>query len=312
MKSREPATLVAMNDNTSTGAPRGVKLWIAGARPRTLPAAVVPVAVGGACALEAPDQVWWRLALALVVSLALQVGVNYANDYSDGVKGTDEKRVGPLRLVGSGLASPSTVKRAAFMALGVAGIAGLVLAAETTWWLLLVGAAAMIAAWTYTGGPKPYGYIGLGELFVFIFFGVVATIGSTFVVIEDVTATSVLASVAVGLFACALLVINNLRDIPGDTVAGKRTLAVRLGDTRTRGLFYIELLLAIVVIVISAVTSNGFALLGILGVLAAFPAVSMVRQGAKGRDLIPVLGAVGRAQLVFGVTYAVGLAIAVA
>lgn len=301
-----------MNGEMSLTPPQGVKLWIAGARPRTLPAAVVPVVVGGACALEADDQVWWRIALALVVSLALQVGVNYANDYSDGVKGTDEKRVGPLRLVGSGLASPSDVKRAAFIALGVAGIAGLVLAATTSWWLLLVGAAAMVAAWTYTGGPKPYGYIGLGELFVFIFFGVVATIGSTFVVIEDVTATSVVASVAVGLFACALLVINNLRDIPGDTIAGKRTLAVRLGDGRTRVLFYAELLLAAVAIIITAFTSSGFALLGLLGVLAAWPAISMVRAGVVGRDLIPVLGAVGRAQLVFGLTYAVGLAIAFA
>lgn len=301
-----------MNGEMSPTPPQGAKLWIAGARPRTLPAAVVPVVVGGACALESDDQVWWRIVLALVVSLALQVGVNYANDYSDGVKGTDEKRVGPLRLVGSGFASPSAVKRAAFIALGVAGIAGLVLAATTSWWLLLVGATAMAAAWTYTGGPKPYGYIGLGELFVFIFFGVVATIGSTFVVIEDVTATSVIASVAVGLFACALLVINNLRDIPGDTVAGKKTLAVRLGDKRTRVLFYAELLLAAVAIIITAFTSNGFAVLGLLGVLAAWPAVSMVRAGVVGRDLIPVLGAVGRAQLVFGLTYAVGLAIAFA
>ena len=292
------------------GAPRGLKLWIAGARPRTLPAAIVPVVVGGACALEADDQVWWRIALALVVSLALQVGVNYANDYSDGVKGTDEKRVGPLRLVGSGLASPSSVKRAAFAALFVAGVAGLILAATTTWWLVVVGAFAMLAAWTYTGGPKPYGYIGLGELFVFIFFGVVATIGSTFVVIEDVTTTSVLASVAVGLFACALLVINNLRDIPGDTVAGKKTLAVRLGDAHTRTLYYTELVLAAIVIVVTAFTSNGFAALGVLGVIAAFPAVKMVRAGAKGRDLIPGLGAVGRAQLVFGVTYAAGLILA--
>lgn len=301
-----------MNSEMAQNTPRGVALWIAGARPRTLPAAVVPVVVGGACALEADSQVWWRISLALVVSLSLQVGVNYANDYSDGVKGTDEKRVGPLRLVGSGLASPSSVKRAAFTALGIAGAAGLVLAAATTWWLLLVGAAAMVAAWTYTGGPKPYGYIGLGELFVFIFFGVIATIGSTFVVVEDITATSVLASVAVGIFACALLVINNLRDIPGDTVSGKKTLAVRLGDSRTRMLFYVELVLAAVAIVITAFTSNGFALFGLLGVLASIPAVSMVRSGAKGRDLIPVLGAVGRAQLVFGVSYAVGLGLALA
>ncbi len=300
----EHATLEPMNTT-----PTGIRLWVAGARPRTLPAAVVPVAVGGACAVGAQDQTWWRLILALVVSVALQVGVNYANDYSDGVKGTDTDRVGPLRLVGSGLATASSVKRAALMALGVAAIAGFVLAATTTWWLLLVGAVAMVAAWTYTGGPRPYGYIGLGEVFVFVFFGVVATTGSTFAVIEKVTVTSFVASIAVGLVACALLVINNLRDIPGDTAAGKRTLAVRLGDSRTRVLLYVEVLLAAIAVVATAFTDDAWALLGLVGIAALLPAVKMVRAGALGRDLIPVLAVVGRAQMILGVTFALGLAL---
>ena len=236
--------------------------------------------------------------------------MNYANDYSDGVRGTDEKRVGPLRLVGSGLASPRAVKRAAFAALGVAAIAGLVLAALTTWWLLVVGAFAMVAAWTYTGGPKPYGYIGLGEVFVFIFFGVVATTGSTYAVAEEIPATAWIASCVVGLFACALLVINNLRDIPGDTLSGKKTLAVRLGDSRTRVLFYAEIVIAAAGIVATSFTAGPFALLGLCGVVATYPAIAQVAKGAKGKDLIAVLGAVGRAQMVLGASYAIGLALA--
>ena len=290
--------------------PSGISLWVLGARPRTLPAAVVPVAVGAACAVGLANNTWWRIALALVVSLALQVGVNYANDYSDGVRGTDEKRVGPLRLVGSGLATPKAVKKAALIALGVAACAGLGLALLTTLWLLVVGAVAMLAAWTYTGGPKPYGYIGLGEVFVFVFFGVVATVGSTYAVTEEITSTAWIASCVVGLFACALLVINNLRDIPGDTVAGKKTLAVRLGDKKTRVLFYGEIVLATAGIVVTAFTAGPTALLGLLGVIAAYPAVKMVQRGAKGRDLIPVLGAVGRSQMVLGLTYAIGLGLA--
>ena len=205
-------------------------MWWEGARPRTLPAAVVPVAVGAACAGAADGSAWWRVLPALVVSLALQVGVNYANDYSDGIRGTDEVRVGPLRLVGSGAAPPSRVKQAAFLAFGAAGAAGLLLAAVTTWWLLVVGAAAIASAWLYTGGPRPYGYAGLGEVFVFVFFGLVATAGTGYVVADRLTGTMLVSGSAAGCFACALLVINNLRDIPGDTVAGKRTLAVRLGD----------------------------------------------------------------------------------
>jgi 1,4-dihydroxy-2-naphthoate octaprenyltransferase len=271
----------------------------------------VPVAVGAACAAGADGAAWWRALPALVVSLALQVGVNYANDYSDGIRGTDEVRVGPLRLVGSGAAPASRVKRAAFLAFGAAGAAGLLLAAVTTWWLLVVGAAAIASAWLYTGGPRPYGYAGLGEVFVFVFFGLVATAGTGYVVADRLTGTMLVSGSAAGCFACALLVINNLRDIPGDTVAGKRTLAVRLGDRTTRGLFVSLFLAATVLVAASAAAEGGGALVGIVGVAAAWPAVRDVRSGATGRDLIPVLGAVGRAQLVFGAAYAAGLFIAV-
>lgn len=281
-----------------------------GARPRTLPAALVPVAVGGACASASADAVWWRISLALIVSLALQVGVNYANDYSDGVKGTDSVRVGPLRLVGSGVASASAVRRAAFICFGVAAIAGLVLAVQTSLWLILVGIAAIISAWTYTGGPLPYGYAGLGEVFVFIFFGVVATMGTEFAVSEKVTGVGAVASVAVGAFACALLAVNNLRDIPGDTVSGKRTLAVKLGDAGTRKLFALILMAAATAIVVTSFTAGPFAMAGLIGVIAARPAISDIAKGLKGRDLIPVLGAVGRAQMILGVTYSVGLVVA--
>ena len=204
--------------------------WIEGARPRTLPAAVAPVLVGTGAAAAAGDARPVRALLALVVSLALQVGVNYANDYSDGIRGTDTERVGPLRLVGSGVSSPAAVKRAALAAFAVAAAAGLVLAALTTWWLVAVGAAAMLAAWFYTGGSRPYGYRALGEISVFVFFGLVATVGTAYVQVERVTVTAVAGGVGGGALACALLVVNNLRDIPTDSVTGKRTLAVVLGE----------------------------------------------------------------------------------
>ncbi len=286
-------------------------MWVAGARPRTLPAAVVPVAVGAASAAGADSAVWWRGFVALVVSLALQVGVNYANDYSDGVKGTDTKRVGPLRLVGSQLASPKAVKRAAFAALAVAGVAGLVLAAVTTWWLVAVGAVSMVAAWTYTGGPRPYGYAGLGEVFVFVFFGVVATVGTEYVVAERTTLVGFVASVGVGAVACALLVVNNLRDREGDATSGKITLAVRLGDSATRRFFAGLFALTAVSVGWVAVVTAPVALLGATGVVALVPALRAVMSGVSGRDLIAVLGMVGRAQLVFGATFALGLALAV-
>jgi 1,4-dihydroxy-2-naphthoate octaprenyltransferase len=285
-----------------------VKLWIAGARPRTLPAAVVPVAVGGAVAAGTGDAVWWRLALALVVSLALQVGVNYANDYSDGIRGTDEVRVGPVRLVGSGLVSPKRVKAAALIAFGIAAVAGGALAIVTTLWLVAVGIAAIAAAWFYTGGKNPYGYMGLGEVFVFVFFGVVATVGSTFVVVEELPSLTWLASIPVGCLACALLVINNLRDIPTDKEVGKRTLAVRLGDARTRSFYGALIALAGLFTVLSGVQRPA-AVFGLFGIAAALPAWRVVRSVAVGRDLIAVLGLTGRAQLVFGATFALGLLI---
>ena len=283
--------------------------WIEGARPRTLPAAVVPVALGAAAAVGEAQPVWWRALLALVVSLALQVGVNYANDYSDGVRGTDDNRVGPVRLVASGLASASAVKRAAFAAFGVAAVAGLVLAAVTSWWLLVVGAAAILAGWFYTGGPKPYGYLGLGEVFVFVFFGLVATVGTTYVVCGRITAVAWLAGCVAGCLACALLVINNLRDIPTDREVGKRTLAVRLGDTATRRFYLLLLAAAFVLTAVIALTGRPAAIAGVAGVVFASPAERAVRKGAAGRELVAVLGATGRVQLVTGLITAVGIAL---
>ena len=272
-----------------------------------MPAAVVPVAVGAAAAVGEPsDFVVWRVLAALVVSVALQVGVNYANDYSDGVRGTDDVRVGPTRLVASGLADPSAVKRAALLAFAVAAAAGLAIALATSLWLLVVGAAAIAAGWFYTGGPRPYGYLGLGEVFVFVFFGLVATAGTTFAAIESVTALSLVVGSAVGSLACALLVINNLRDIPTDRAVGKRTLAVRLGDGRTRW-FYAVLVAAAFALTAAAA---GWRLPVLLGFAAAPFAVAPVRSvlgGAGGPALIPVLGATGRLQLIWGALVTVGL-----
>ena len=266
--------------------------WLLGARPRTLPAAVVPVALGAASAVGEADPVWWRVAPALIVSLALQVGVNYANDYSDGVRGTDEVRVGPVRLVASGLAAPGAVKRAALAAFGVAAVAGLLLASITSWWLLVVGAAAMLAGWGYTGGPKPYGYLGLGEVFVFVFFGLVATAGTTYVVCQRLTSVAWLAGCLAGCLACALLVVNNLRDIPTDRA------------------FYFGLLAAAMVLVAAlALTGRPLAALGLGGALVAVPAIRAIRGGAKGAALIPVLGATGKVQLATGFLTAVGMTI---
>jgi 1,4-dihydroxy-2-naphthoate octaprenyltransferase len=289
--------------------------WIAGARPRTLPAAVVPVLVGTAAAAgmdggtgALKGLLVWRFVAALVVSLALQVGVNYANDYSDGVRGTDDARVGPLRLVASGTKPAAAVKRAAFASFGVAAVAGLALAAATTWWLVVVGVASIAAAWFYTGGPRPYGYAGFGVLFVFVFFGVVATTGSAFVQIERLTPLTVLVSVPVGLLAVALLVVNNLRDIPGDTEAGKRTLAVRLGDRRTRILYAVLMFLPFVTVpFLAGLSGRPLGAVSLIAVIMVNKPVVQVLQGARGPALIPVLGATGRVQLVFGALLAVGL-----
>jgi 1,4-dihydroxy-2-naphthoate octaprenyltransferase len=252
--------------------------------------------------------VWWRVIAALAVSLLLQIGVNYANDYSDGVRGTDDVRVGPMRLVATGAASPGAVKRAALSTFLAAAIIGLALAAATSWWLLAVGAAAILAAWGYTGGPKPYGYLGLGELFVFVFFGLVATVGTTYLAIETIPGVTWIAATGVGFLACALLVVNNLRDIPTDSESGKRTLAVRLGGRATRWLYTLLIVAAFVVVVLASIT-RGWSLVALAGAPMAVSPVRSVLGEAKGPDLIPVLGATGRVQLLYGLLFSVGLAL---
>jgi 1,4-dihydroxy-2-naphthoate octaprenyltransferase len=285
-----------------------VSRWVAGARPRTLPAAVVPVLVGTAVASSEGEVILWRALLALVVSVAIQVGTNYANDYADGVRGTDDQRVGPGRLVAGGLATPGQVKRAAFAAFGVAAVAGLALATAVGPELVAVGAACLAAGWFYTGGSKPYGYIGLGEVAVFVFFGVVATVGSAYVHLEKVVGLAMAASVPVGLLATALLVVNNLRDIPTDAAAGKRTLAVRLGDHATRMLYVACLAGAFAILPLLALARPAVLLTFAALVLARAPAQAVLR-GARGRDLVPVLVDTGRLQLAFGLLLTLGLAV---
>ena len=282
--------------------------WVEGARPRTLPAALAPVLVGtGAAALIDRFRPLHAL-LALVVALALQVAVNYANDYSDGVRGTDARRVGPFRLVGSGAASPASVRAAAFAAFAVAAVAGLALAALTTCWLVAVGAVCLAAAWTYTGGAKPYGYRALGELSVFVFFGLVAVVGTYFVHSGQIAAVAVVASIPVGMLACALLVVNNLRDVPTDAVAGKRTLAVVMGDRRTRVLAAV-LLLAPFVIAGLMTLVRPWAWLPALALPLVYAPLRHLRTGAAGPALIATLRETGQLQLLFGLLFAVGLAI---
>jgi 1,4-dihydroxy-2-naphthoate polyprenyltransferase len=282
--------------------------WVAGARPRTLPAAIVPVAVGSGVAFGYGRFSPWRAALALVVALALQIGVNYANDYSDGIKGTDSQRVGPVRLTASGRARPRQVLAAALACFLVAGLAGLVLAAVTTWWLLLPGALAIAAAWFYTGGARPYGYRALGELAVFLFFGVAAVAGTAYVQMRSPAWLAVAASAPVGLLACALLVINNLRDIPTDRLAGKRTLAVLLGDRRTR-LLYAGCVVVPFPVAAALTPMAPLALLVLAAAPLAVPPLRGVHDGAAGPGLISALGQTGRLQLAFGALLTVGLAI---
>ena len=286
----------------------GGRVWLAGARPRTLPASVVPVVVGTAVAVSAGDLVVWRAVAALVVALALQVGVNYANDYSDGVRGADAARVGPVRLVASGLASPARVKAAAMAAFAVAGVAGLALTLAVHPRLVVVGAACIAAAWFYTGGLRPYGYAGLGEVAVFVFFGLVATVGSAYVHLERVTPVAVMAAVAVGLLATALLVVNNLRDIPTDATAGKRTLAVRLGDGPTRALYCALVIGAFAAVPLLAIRRPA-ALLAALALPLARRPLRLLSRGTSGRALVPVLADTGRLQLAFGSLLAAGLAL---
>jgi 1,4-dihydroxy-2-naphthoate octaprenyltransferase len=285
-----------------------VAQWIEGARPRTLPNAIAPVLVGNgaAVALGAFDPT--RGVLTLVVALALIIGVNFANDYSDGVRGTDDVRVGPLRLVGSKVAKPTTVRRAAFLAFGVGALAGLVLALTTAWWLVLVGAACIAAAWFYTGGKRPYGYVGLGELAVFVCFGLVAVLGTLYVQAGAFSGYGIGGAVAIGCFSSAVLVANNLRDIPTDTQSGKRTLAVLIGDQDTRNLY---LGLIVVPFLVSIVGSfrDGYLLLGFLALPLLVTSARKMIKGATGKALIPVLRDTGLAMLVWAVATTAALAL---
>ncbi len=294
--------------STSSPLPSGLAAWVAGARPRTLPASVVPVLVGTGVAVTAGPVAWWRAAAALVVSLALQIGVNYSNDYSDGIRGTDADRVGPVRLTASGLASPRRVLTGAMVCFAVAGAVGLTLAAVTSWWLILVGAASIAAAWFYTGGSRPYGYRGLGDLAVFVFFGLVAVIGTAYVASSPphVTALAVLCAVPCGLLAVAVLVANNLRDIPRDAQVGKRTLAVLLGDRRTR-IGYVSCIVVAFTFVVAAAVIHPWAAVGLLAIPFAVGPVRRVLRGDRGGDLIATLVATGQLELVFGILLTLGL-----
>ncbi len=278
--------------------------WVLGARPRTLPAAIAPVVI--ASALAGSDFNWFRAALALKVGLWLQIGVNYANDYSDGVKGTDADRVGPIRLVASGLASAKAVKRAAFISFAIASIAGTWLSLLTSPFLILIGMLSIAAAWGYTGGKNPYGYSGLGEVSVFTFFGLVATMGTYYVQTEKITAISFIVAIPMGALACAILAVNNIRDRAQDELVGKRTLAVRLGDTNARRLFVSLLVVAHLAAVATLIPT---ALLTLLVTPMSYSISKLVLSGASGKDLIPVLGRTGKLQLVFAIVFAVALAI---
>lgn len=282
--------------------------WLAGTRPRTLPAAVVPVIIGTGVAAGYGKFSAWRAVLALIVALALQIGVNYANDFSDGIRGSDERRVGPTRLVAAGLAPPRQVLAAAFGCFFCACVAGLVLALATSWWLILVGAAAVAAAWFYTGGRHPYGYHGLGEVAVFAFFGLAAVAGTAYVQMSALSWLGLVAAVPAGLLSCALLMINNLRDIRSDAEVGKRTLAVVLGDLRSRGVYLASLLVPFA-IALAITPARPFAALTVAALPLARGPVRAVRSGATGPALIKALGQTGRLQLAFGAALTIGLAI---
>ncbi|MGY5884016.1 1,4-dihydroxy-2-naphthoate polyprenyltransferase [Modestobacter lacusdianchii] len=282
--------------------------WLEGARPRTLPAALAPVLVGTGAAAALDGFRLLPALLALVVALALQVAVNYANDFSDGKRGTDADRVGPMRLVGSGAATPRQVLVAALLSFAVAGLAGLALAAVSSWWLVAVGAVSILAAWTYTGGPIPYGYRALGEVFVFVFFGLVAVVGTTFAQTESLDGLAFAAAVPIGLCSVALLVVNNLRDVHGDAAVGKRTLAVLLGEARTR-VFFTGLLVVAFAVVVAIGVARPWALLALLAAPLAVPPVRTVLGGGRGPVLIGALKATGQVTLATGVLLGLGLAL---
>ncbi|UGT39233.1 1,4-dihydroxy-2-naphthoate polyprenyltransferase [Nocardia yamanashiensis] len=283
--------------------------WIEGARPRTLPNAVAPVLVGTGAAASIDGVNWWKAALCLLLSVALIIGVNYANDYSDGIRGTDDERVGPLRLVGSKLASPAAVRNAAIGCLVLGAIVGLVLVATSAWWLLIVGAACLAGAWFYTGGRNPYGYSGFGEIAVFVFFGLVAVLGTQFVQAGKIDWAGLAGAIAVGSFSSAVLVTNNLRDIPTDAVTGKTTLAVKLGDTRTRTLHLVLIAVPFLMSLV-LVARTPWALAGLIALPLAFKANEPVRTGKNGPGLIPALAGTGLALLVWSLATAVALTLA--
>lgn len=279
--------------------------WILGARIKTLPAAIAPVIVGTSLA----DQIKVINALlALIVSLSLQIAVNYANDFSDGVRGTDTNRVGPTRLVASNLATAGSVKNASFISFFVAIIAGTLLAFNTSVWLIAVGLISILAAWGYTGGKKPYGYLGFGEVAVFIFFGIVATVGSYYVQVEQISSSALLLSIPMGSLSCAILVINNLRDLNQDKLVSKRTLAVKLGDANTR-IFYLLLLVLAQVSAAAAASINNYALLTLLWLPLTYSAANQVLKGASGKELITILGKTSRLQFLLALTLAISLSI---
>jgi 1,4-dihydroxy-2-naphthoate octaprenyltransferase len=281
--------------------------WIQGARLRTLPAAIAPVLIGSAAAYELQAFRLPNAILAALVALLLQIGVNYANDYSDGIRGTDEDRVGPLRLVGSGAAKPEQVKWAAFALFGAAMVCGLVLVIMTqAWWLILVGIGCVLAAWGYTGGKNPYGYMGLGDVFVFVFFGLVATLGTTYTQAGQVSLAAVIGAIGTGLIACALLMANNVRDIPTDTAAGKRTLAVRLGDRHARESYVLMLGVAILLVIVLAPTKPWMLIVLLLIPACLMPAWLMV-NGKKRKSLIPVLKQTGLINLGYSLLFSLGL-----
>jgi 1,4-dihydroxy-2-naphthoate polyprenyltransferase len=283
-----------------------VAQWVEGARPRTLPNAVAPVIAGTGAAAWSDGAVWWKALLALGVAVALIVGVNYANDYSDGIRGTDDVRAGPLRLVGSRLASPRSVLTAAVVCFALAAVAGLVLALVSAPWLIAVGAVCIAGAWLYTGGSKPYGYLGLGEVAVFVFFGLVAVLGTQFTQAGAVDGVGLALAVGTGSLSSAVLVANNLRDIPTDREADKITLAVRLGDARTR-LLYQALLAVTLLMTLLLMLATPWCAVGLVAAPLAVRAARPVRTGGAGRDLIPVLRDTGLTMLVWSIATSLAL-----
>jgi len=277
--------------------------WVLGARVRTLPAAIAPVLVGTSFA---PKINWINAGLALIVSLSLQIAVNFSNDYSDGIRGTDANRVGPTRLVATGLATAKAVRTAAFLSFAIACLAGTLLSLNTTLWLILVGMISVLAAWGYTGGKRPYGYLGFGEFSVFIFFGLVATIGSYYVQTQQINWQIVLLSIPVGSLSCAILVINNLRDRPLDEIAGKQTLAVKLGDQKTR-FFYGFLLLITQLSLLLAIGINKQIALALICLPLVYRVLMQVLRGAQGEELIAVLGKTAKIQLLTAAIISIAL-----